>query len=86
MRPGESLEGSRSARGRCIGVNNITNSSTERFLAHPSSAMKRGTTKRRMRGTKESMSDGGMTVMRCFLWSLLLCSLSSRAQDLHEMT
>ncbi|XP_034056770.1 CUB and sushi domain-containing protein 3-like isoform X4 [Gymnodraco acuticeps] len=80
MRPGESLEGSRSARGRCIGVNNITNSSTERFLAHPSSAMKRGTTKRRMRGTKESMSDGGMTVMRCFLWSLLLCSLSSRAQ------
>ncbi|XP_063755390.1 CUB and sushi domain-containing protein 3 [Eleginops maclovinus] len=80
MRPGESLEGSRSARRRCIDVNNITNSSTERCLAHPSSAMKRGTTKRRMIGTKERMSDGGLTVMRCFLWSLLLCSLSSRAQ------
>lgn len=83
MRPGESLEGSSSAHGRCIDANNITNSGTERCLTHLSSAtrrMKRVTTKRRMRGTNERMRDGGMTAMRCFLWSLVLCSLSSRAQ------
>lgn len=83
MRPGESVEGSRSARGRCIDANIVTNSGTERLLAHPSSAtrrMKRGTTKRRMRGISKGMTDGGMTVMRCFLWSLVFCSLSSRAQ------
>ncbi|KAM7373270.1 hypothetical protein PAMP_008135 [Pampus punctatissimus] len=72
MRPGESLEGSRSARGRCIDANNITNSGTERCLAHPSSAkrrMKRGTTKRRM-------TDGGMTHF-CALISFSAPSLLS---------
>ncbi|XP_070403552.1 CUB and sushi domain-containing protein 3 isoform X11 [Nothobranchius furzeri] len=75
MRPGESLEGSRSARGRCIDANHIANSGTERCLARLSRRRMKGvTTKRRTRG----MTDGGM--MRCFLWSLVLCSLSSRAQ------
>ncbi|XP_072226798.1 CUB and sushi domain-containing protein 3 [Leuresthes tenuis] len=81
MRPGESLEGSRSARGRCIDANDITNNGTERCLAHLSSRrMKRVTTKRRMRGMNVRLTDGGMTVMRCFLWSLVMCSLSWRAQ------
>ncbi|XP_067355858.1 CUB and sushi domain-containing protein 3 isoform X7 [Channa argus] len=83
MRPGESVEGSRSARRRCIDVNIFTNSGTQGCLAKPSSAkrrMKRGTTKRRMRVMSKRLTDGGMTAMRCFLWSLVLCSLSSRAQ------
>ncbi|CAG5885390.1 unnamed protein product [Menidia menidia] len=42
--------------------------------------MKRVTTKRRMRGIGARWTDGGMTAMRCFLWSLVLCSLSWRAQ------
>uniref|UniRef100_A0AAQ4RR00 CUB and Sushi multiple domains 3a n=1 Tax=Gasterosteus aculeatus aculeatus TaxID=481459 RepID=A0AAQ4RR00_GASAC len=82
MRPGESLEGSRSARARCTAVNNNTDtdhtdSGTGR-LAHPGSSqrrMKRGTTKRRTRGI-----SGRMTAMRCFLWSLVLSSLSLRAE------
>ncbi|XP_029976947.1 CUB and sushi domain-containing protein 3-like [Salarias fasciatus] len=79
MRPGESLEGSRSARRRCIGANKTPNGGTERCPAHLSSAatrMKRATTKRGMRGT----TGGGMTALRCFLWSLVLGSLSSGAQ------
>ncbi|XP_017163010.1 CUB and sushi domain-containing protein 3-like isoform X2 [Poecilia reticulata] len=83
MRPGESLEGSRSARGRCIDANNLANSVTERCLALPSSRRrmmmkKRVTTKKR--GMNGRMTDGGMKAMRYFLWTLVLCSLSSRAQ------
>ncbi|KAG7501128.1 hypothetical protein JOB18_040546 [Solea senegalensis] len=80
MRPGESLEGSRSARGRCTDADNFASSGC---LAHPSSQkrrMKRGTTKRGMRGMDERMTDRGMTAMRCLLWTLVLCSLSARAQ------
>ncbi|KAM9738006.1 CUB and sushi domain-containing protein 3 isoform 2-T2 [Menidia menidia] len=81
MRPGESSEGSRSARGGCVDVNSITHRGTERRLAHlPSRRMKRVTTKRRMRGIGARWTDGGMTAMRCFLWSLVMCSLSWRAQ------
>ncbi|XP_047200285.1 CUB and sushi domain-containing protein 3 [Hippoglossus stenolepis] len=80
MRPGESSEGSRSARGRCVDAEHFTDSGC---LEHPSSAqrrMKRGTTERRMRGTCGRMTDRGATATRCFLWSLVLWSLSSRAQ------
>nr|XP_020453374.1 CUB and sushi domain-containing protein 3-like [Monopterus albus] len=83
MRPGESVEGSRSTRGRCFNADDFTNSGTERCLVHHSSAkrrMKRGTTKRRLRGMNKRMTDEGVTVMRLFLWSLVLCSLSLRAQ------
>ncbi|MEQ2224794.1 hypothetical protein ILYODFUR_011194 [Ilyodon furcidens] len=87
MRPGESLEGSRSDRGRCIDANNLANSGTERCLALPSSRRrmvmkKRATAKKR--GMNMRMTDGGMTAMRYFLWTLVLYSLSSRAQGIKE--
>lgn len=75
MRPGESLEGSRSAHGRCMGVSNLTHSGADRCLAHLSRRTQRVTTKTGARGTK-----GRMTAMRCFLWSLVMSSLSSRAE------
>ncbi|XP_037548906.1 CUB and sushi domain-containing protein 3 [Nematolebias whitei] len=88
MRPGESLEGSRSARGRCVDANHLACSGTERCLARLS-PRGRTTTKmgvmmmmmrRRMMMVMRGTEDGRMTVMRCFLWTLVLGSLSSRAQ------
>ncbi|XP_029701072.1 CUB and sushi domain-containing protein 3 isoform X7 [Takifugu rubripes] len=77
MRPGESSEGSRSARGRCIdghkNQQNNTCSGSGRRFASSERMVKKGTTKR-------GLTDRGTTALRCFLWSLVLCSVCPRAQ------
>ncbi|KAM8884121.1 CUB and sushi domain-containing protein 3-like isoform 1-T1 [Synchiropus picturatus] len=80
MRPGESSEGSRSAGGRRTHANICAAArSSDRCLARPASPLTR--TRRNAEGTTDGRGRMVATLMRSFLWTLvLLCSLSSRAQ------